>query len=694
VTRVGSGLLAGLAIPAVFVLLARVPYAGDTLGTLRHQAHDLFFFADHHVGRLIAPPRTDAKGREEYGAPFSRTEIAEDRTGDIASPTVIVAIDRQTLVPPDGPRRNMQSLRALHPVLLEKLAARKVHQVAFDIDFSTVGPDETALIEALRRSAVPVVLGCQVAHDYLLEKGPDRTDGDRSAQEPVPELWGATQLKGFFNHPPDRDGRVRRSLLAVPGRALPSIDLIVALAHLASDREPRFQVFADCVEFHHTSARIRVPRLMPIRFRDFPDTGRVVPIVSYEDVIRSASASAPIGDRHGNSVEWEGRTVLVGAMEPILHDDYLTPLCTQLVPLSGAGSARAAGGARLPLVSTRHRYGVEIHAYAINTIVAAAMDRRGRAFGEVGDVTSALVTFAVSLAVALAGTAMELRWALLAWMLLLAATGTLGLWLFTTEWLLLDLATPALSGATVAAITAYSEYRRQRAYRDRIRAGFEHFAPPHVVRMLENDPSFLDRPGQRRELTVLFADIRDFTTYSEAQRPEAVVDMLNVYFGRVVELVLAHGGRIDKFVGDAVMAVFGDPVASGSPAADAVRAALAMARAAGELRGDARFSGSFRIGIGINTGEMVVGHIGGKGKKEYTVIGDAVNVASRLEGLTKQHPLDVVISGETRSRLPADFPADLVPLGETTVKGRLQAIPVFGVRPRSPPPPPAAAPSA
>ncbi len=184
--------------------------------------------------------------------------------------------------------------------------------------------------------------------------------------------------------------------------------------------------------------------------------------------------------------------------------------------------------------------------------------------------------------------------------------------------------------------------------------------------------------AQAREVTILFSDIRDFTTLSETLSPEQVVSMLNEYHGRMVEAVFKHSGTLDKFIGDGIMAYFGAPLADGDHARNAVRCALEMQKelsSINEARGR-RGEPVLRIGIGVHTGPVVVGDIGSPERRlEYTAIGDAVNVASRLEGLTKVNGALTLVSKATRDRAGDAF--DWTEGGPMPVKGKAEPILVF-----------------
>ena len=163
--------------------------------------------------------------------------------------------------------------------------------------------------------------------------------------------------------------------------------------------------------------------------------------------------------------------------------------------------------------------------------------------------------------------------------------------------------------------------------------------------------------GERREVTILFQDIRGFTSISERSDPADLVDMLNRFLTQMVAAVEAEGGVIRQFTGDGVMALFGAPVAHADDPDRAVRAALGMLRRLEGLNVQLRSTGAapLRIGVGVHTGEVVVGKIGPDERIEYSVVGDAVNLASRIEGLTKEMNATLLISDTTAARLDAAF---------------------------------------
>ncbi len=217
---------------------------------------------------------------------------------------------------------------------------------------------------------------------------------------------------------------------------------------------------------------------------------------------------------------------------------------------------------------------------------------------------------------------------------------------------------------------------RLRLYQEKhlLRDTISRYVSPEMCEKILKNPGLLRLGGHRQKVTVLFADIKNFTAMSEKMEPEKVVETLNDYFTEMVDLVFAHQGTLDKFVGDALMAVFGVPVAIPQAASQAVACAQAMHRRLGEMQGQGR-TPIQGMRIGINTGEAIVGNIGSQKRMDFTVIGDAVNVAARLQKLAKELEADTLVSEATCREVEGQY--NFFPAPPQVLRGRRESTAVF-----------------
>jgi adenylate cyclase len=230
--------------------------------------------------------------------------------------------------------------------------------------------------------------------------------------------------------------------------------------------------------------------------------------------------------------------------------------------------------------------------------------------------------------------------------------------------------------------TTVVQYFLTERERRQIKSAFQHYVPAKVVDEITQNYEKLKLGGDKRELTVLFSDIRGFTSISEALAPEDLVRLLNTYLTRMTEQVFKHDGLLDKYIGDAIMAVYGAPIHRPDHALLACQTALDMMRELRVLQEQWKQENrpTMRIGIGINTGPMIVGNMGSVNRFDYTVIGDAVNLGSRIEHLNKDYGTQILISEFTHQQAREHLRA-VREVDETQVRGREQPVRLYELIP-------------
>ncbi len=244
---------------------------------------------------------------------------------------------------------------------------------------------------------------------------------------------------------------------------------------------------------------------------------------------------------------------------------------------------------------------------------------------------------------------------------------------FTPDHLELISAVAAQTAVTVETIKAHKRLAREEV----ARANYSRFMPEYVVKQLLENPDSFRLGGVNQTVTVLFADIRGFTALSEREKPEKVVSLLNKYFSAMTTIIFAHGGTLDKYIGDGLMAIFGAPTATPEDALNAVKAAVTMQKRLAALNTELRAEGydHISVGIGLHTGEATIGYIGSEQRSEYTAIGDTVNLASRLESNADggQILMSEATAAASGNRIPVTQHEPM------TVKNRVQPVNVLEV---------------
>jgi adenylate cyclase len=245
---------------------------------------------------------------------------------------------------------------------------------------------------------------------------------------------------------------------------------------------------------------------------------------------------------------------------------------------------------------------------------------------------------------------------------------------FSPDHLELISAVAAQTAVTVETVKAHKRLAREEV----ARANYSRFMPEYVVKQLLENPNSFKLGGANQTITVLFADIRGFTSFSENQNPERVVGLLNLYFSAMTEIIFGNGGTLDKYIGDELMALFGAPSATADDARNAVNAAVAMQKRLETLNAELVSLGysAIEVGIGLHTGEATVGYIGSEQRSEYTAIGDTVNLASRLQSNAVGGQ---ILISEATARAAGDiFP--MLKREPLSVKNRLQPVDLYEVK--------------
>jgi adenylate cyclase len=590
-----------------------------------------------------------------------------------AKDIVLIAIDDESI-------RRMEPLvgrwpwpRLVHATVIDYLAAAGARVIGYDILFAErdvrkfmVGDTEwtgeesdAALVESTKKAGTVVyiaeassgeladpsralkenldapALRAQVPPTGCAEPRPRLTP-------PFPALADVSRGIGHSLFILDADGPLRRlsPVVQVGDRRFPSFALATTMAAGTTPRlNPRIDYSGNCAEM--------LPWRGPAQNLAGHET---FTSYAFYDVFYSQQQILE-GQKPGiDPALFKGRIVIVGATAEGLKDAFTTPFPRGAIN------------------------GPEVHANMIDALLASRTIEPAPASVTLGLVVGSVAIVGVAGALFnawLTGVAGLVASAFLAWLSLqLFERGT---------WIQLTVPMLALVFAYVGDL-AWKYFVEGREKRQ-IKKLFSRYVSKDVYDQLVANPSLAALGGARRRMTVLFSDIRGFTTMSEKGTPEAVVAQLNQLFTRMVAVVFENRGTVDKFVGDMIMALYGAPLDDEDHAEHAVQTALAMIRTLHEMNEEWRREGKpqLDIGIGINTGEMIAGNVGSEAIMSYTVIGDAVNLGARLESLNKDYGTRIIISEATRAGLKGRY--DIQPLGDVVVKGKSQPVAIFEVKP-------------
>ena len=449
---------------------------------------------------------------------------------------------------------------------------------------------------------------------------------------------------GVFSLLPERDGIVRRIPAAITVGDMVFPALSIELLRVATGNAS--------IDIRSSGTRgIHALRVAPFVVPTDP-LGRIWVRYAPRDGSRTFSIRDILTGAVGAD-ELRGRIVLIGTSAAGLLDMRATPL-EGVVP------------------------GVEIHAQVLDMILANDYLRRPGWARSAELLCTILAGLLIVLLVPGGGAIAALSTGV-------AVTGAIaaGSWaLFVERGILLDATWPIAAAISTLGLVVYRSYFREQTEKRHIRGTFSQYLSPTLVEQLADDPNRVQLGGETREMTMLFCDIRGFTSISERHKrdPQRLTALVNGLLTPLSRAVLDHGGTIDKYIGDCIMAFWNAPLMDAAHRRNACSAALAMRAAVAELNaGSVGESASepMRVGIGINTGTVVVGNIGSDMRFDYSVLGDAVNLAARLEGLSKLYGVEVVVGEETVDAHGDEFA--FLELDLIAVQGRSEGVRIFAL---------------
>ncbi|MFC1478532.1 CHASE2 domain-containing protein [Candidatus Margulisiibacteriota bacterium] len=551
---------------------------------------------------------------------------------------VIVAIDDESI----GWLGSWPWSRAMHSQLIEVLEKGGAKLIGFDILFDSPSSikdnGDAQFSKSIQEAKIPIVLtSIQVVNEQ----------GVCMNRPPLPQFT-KNDCVGFADPFVDADGFVRSlyPLKLFQGEEMTSFTISVLKALEQTDT----------ITYQNntiTVGRHNIPLDRGKFLINFAGPAHWIKTVPYDRVVDGSILD------HEPDV-FKDKIVLVGATAIILQDVFYTPF------FNFQGQKK-----RMP--------GVEIRANELATILD------GRYINRFSSRISYLVIFLlifISVAVfyktrAILGMIIALG-EMIAYLIISS-------FYFNNYSLWLGISVPVLASipASYLTVTMYHYIQEEREKR-RIRKVFSRYVAPSVVNKLLEVKDSLNLCGEKKEITVFFSDIRSFTTFSESRTPEEVVSMLNEYLDAMTQVIFQYGGTLDKYVGDEIMAVWGAPLDQPDHAELAVKSSIEQIKVLREMQKKWVAEGKhpLDIGIGLNTGPMVVGNIGSSVHMDYTVIGDAVNLGARLEAETRNHgtddnPCHIIIS-ESTYNLVKDV-VKTKPLGDVTVKGKNLAVNIYEV---------------
>jgi len=568
---------------------------------------------------------------------------------------VIVAIDDQSIKSLPG---KMPYPRSYFARMVNNLSEAGARLIIFDLEFtepsSTAPAEDSILADAIAHHHNVILAG------KIVQESDQRVLNSQYVVKPLELLLGNRTSWGIVNVPEDVDGFIRSYLLFLSAGEQVYYPLAVQAADLLLNSGQPLRI--DPAQTNLELGPMRVPKVkrntMWINFRGPAGTFRTYSMASILDDPSFQLAGEEDTDIFEQYRVWgtfRDKIVFIGASAEELQDNKFTPFFEYQQ-------------------NKRKMPGVELHANALSTLLR-------------GDFIQTVPTWAVWLTALLLALltgflTTSLRpfraFAAVLFLSLVVIAGLTALFLLLRY--LFPIIVPVLSLSISFVLNLISQIVHEQREKHRIRQTFQQYVAPAVVEKMLSSGELPSYGGERKELTVLFSDIRSFTRFSESHEPEVVVSHLSEYLTKMVDVIFKYNGTLDKFVGDEIMAVFGAPYHYADHPERACRTALEMVTRLRQMQKEwsARGEEYFNIGIGINTGKMIIGNLGSQQLFDYTVIGDQVNLGARLEGLNKEYGTTIIISEYTYEAVRNT--ARVRELDLVRVMGRTQPIRIYELR--------------
>ncbi|MFA6109228.1 MAG: adenylate/guanylate cyclase domain-containing protein [Candidatus Latescibacterota bacterium] len=629
--RLAVALVIAVLVTAGLLVVSRVGVFADLLRSF--EARTLDYRMAHYRGPTVPP-------------------------GTVLDDVVIVDVDERSLAELG---QFFRWPRYYHAAVVDTLARAGARVIGFDLLFSEPDRMEPAVADHYARSLADSVDGLADRRDFLLSLSGDPAlvaaaqragrvvfgAQARFAEEdsgavtwvpPVPALAAVALGLGHVQIVPDPDGIVRRipAVVEAGGQVWPALGLRLALEALGRPSSPVRLDPASGVKGEGWTLPTDADGDLLLDYAGPPGTFLRV---SYADVLRGRTSSLLFRDR----------IVLIGATASGLMDYFSVPF-------------------------SPHFPGVEIHANLVHDLLQQRFIRPAGPIGEIAGL------FLIGLAAGLLVLFLRPGLAVAGCTVVLAAYVLFAFERFAGSGVWIGVILPLAAWMAAAASASGYRYWAEERSKQAIKRAFSRYLAPQVVEQIAGHPERLGLGGDERVLTVGFVDIRDFTTLSEGMTAGRLTAFLNDYLSEMTATVLAEEGTVDKYIGDAIMMLFGAPNALPDHAARACRTALAMRRVVSvhQAHWQARHRlDGVRIGVGLNTGTAAVGNMGSAFRFDYTAMGDCVNLASRLEGLTKVYGTDLIVGPETAALIGPEFA--LRELDLVRVKGKREAVRIFEV---------------